>query len=270
MKLGITGGNGFLGKHLQLALKREGFFYELLDDYGRLEDAAAVSRFVEGKSVIIHLAGRNKGTDAEVCQANVVGTQILLSAIEEIHAEVTVIFASSTQVYISESYYGLTKKIAESLIKHYSQRSHRRIRGVILRFTNLYGPGGKPFYNSVIATFIRQIHSRSPVTLSGNGGEKRDFLYVADAVTAILKSIEYSQKKRYSTFDICSGKKYSLNSVLGILSRYVSKKPEIIRGNEVQKEWLFRADPAKAEKELGWKPGISIEKGISQIMTYEN
>lgn len=270
MKIGITGGNGFLGKHLLLALKSEGFSYELLEDYGRLEDVSAVRHFVEGKSLIIHLAGRNKGTDAELCQANVVGTQNLLTAIEGVQAHITVIFASSTQVYLSASYYGLTKKIAESLIKYYSYRSHRRIRGVVLRFTNLYGPGGKPFYNSVIATFVKQIREKSPVTLSGDGGETRDFLYVADAVAAILKSIEYSQKKQFSMFDICSGKRYSLNSILGILSHYVSKKPEIIRGNELQRDWVFRASPEKAEKELGWKPETSLEKGISQVITYEN
>ena len=134
---------------------------------------------------------------------NVLGTLNLLES-SRINKIKKIVFASSSAPLgnvnetISESLpvkplspYGSSKASAESYFSSYF--NSYGISSVILRFSNIYGPGSF-FKSSVIAKFIKQIFNQSEIIIFGNGNQSRDFLYIDDVTSAIVKAIKYKQE----------------------------------------------------------------------------
>lgn len=269
MKIGITGGKGFLGSHLIAALQKGRYQFELFEAYGiSILDKKAMEKFVKEKDVIIHLAGKNRGDPYAMYQANLLGTLVLLESIREHSPDTAIIFASSVQVYVKDSLYGLSKKQAEELF-HFFSISYD-VKCIILRFTNLYGIHGRPFYNSVISTFVYLVKTGKKITINGDGRTKRDYLHVQDAVSAILRSLNYKMLEKHVAFDICSGRKYSLNHILKILRSVTGNIIEVSYEKSSQNPWRFRANSERAKRLLGWKPEVSLNDGLRQLMKDEN
>lgn len=269
MKIGITGGKGFLGSHVSPVLQEKGYKLDFFENYGSsIENEGAMRRFVKGKDVIIHLAGKNKGSNSAIFRVNVLGTQELLSAIHESSSGAKIIFASSVQAYLDGSFYGLTKKLAENIFRFYAINYH--IPCIALRFTNLYGPNGKPFYNSVIATFVHQLKSGTELTVEGDGEEMRDYLYIEDAVDAIVKAVDYKMSERFVTLDVCSGKKYSLKQIVGLLKEKSGLSVSVKYKKKDQNPWRFRVDIKNIQTTLNWAPKVSLAEGIERMLKNEN
>lgn len=269
MKIGITGGKGFIGSHLVPVLRKLGHQCELFEEFGaRIEDEVAMRRFVKGKNVVIHLAGKNKGSNEELLKVNVLGTQILLSAVQEISPATRIIFASTVQVYLEDSFYGFSKQLAENILQFYA--SAHEISSISLRFTNLYGFGGKPFYNSVIATFIYQLKSGKSITINGDGSDKRDYLFVEDAVSAIVSTVNCVSTDCFLVLDICSGKKYSLLHIVNILKKYWPTGIKVLTNKQFSTSWKFRLSNKRAMKVLSWEPKVPLEEGMMRLIKNEN
>ena len=185
MKVAITGASGFVGSYLLEALRKEKITFATFNhkkhDLFRPE---TLRDLVKDKDVIIHLAGVNRDDDlTNITKVNVLGTKGLLDAMLMYSPLAKLIFISSFQAYLQENIYGASKRNAEELIESYVNRS--KLTAIILRFTNMYGPGSKPFYNSVIATFAHQIQKGEPIVINGDGEQKRDYLYITDGANAI-------------------------------------------------------------------------------------
>ncbi len=286
LNIAVTGGDGFLGSYLVNALQKKGIFPHLFDiNKNSLFDIETMKDFVKEKDIIFHLAGANRDTDSNLVKVNTLGTMGLLEAMVK-HGKkgAKIIFASSFQVYkptkedspVDEnttpsptSVYGISKYSAEKLIVNYSET--KDIKGIVFRFSNLYGAGGKPFYNSVIATFLELIKEGKVLTINGSGEQKRDFLFVADAVDALLKVIDYSPE-RLEIFNICSGKLTSLNEIIDFLKMPVKDKKIEVSYNKDGKEELFflRGDNQKAQKILNWRPKADIKEEIKNIYESQN
>lgn len=204
MNIVITGATGFLGKHLVEELRTKNLKYSIFDrKKHNLLKPDTLADLIKDKDIIIHLAGINIGTHHKIMSVNVLGTLMLLEAMVKYAPHSKIIFASTFQVYLQDSLYGLSKKFAEDIIKYYV--SMHKIKASILRLTNIYGPGCKPFYNSVIATFIDEIKHNKPIFIYGDDTRKRDYLYVEDAVDAIVKAV-FFDPTGIEYFDICSGR----------------------------------------------------------------
>lgn len=263
--IGITGGTGFLGKHLANRLKEEKINYEVLDrNKYDLCDPASLKIFVENKNVIIHLAAQSMGTTDELVRVNVLGTACLLEAISLYGPFTKFIFISSVQVYLKNKMYGLTKRIGEELVEYFDKQE--KIDAVILRVTNLYGLGCKPFYNSAITTFMHQAIKGEEIVINGSGDQERDYLYVSDSVDAIMKAIIIPSKE-VLYLDICSDVKQSLNGVLDII-RSVYKKGIKVRYNKnvIDIPWEFNISSNEAKQVLNWVPKVTFKKGIETTM----
>lgn len=262
MKIGITGADGFIGTHLVRRLKQEKIPYQVLDrTRHNLLDPKALRDFVETCDTIIHLAAKNKDNNENIIRINTLGTASLLEAIENYSPNKKVILMSSFQVYSEKSLYGLSKRLAEGLIEYYTK--HYSFNGIILRVSNVYGPGCKPFYNSAISTFIHLIKKNKPLKVNGDGSQRRDYLFVDDVINAIIKSIKTKQKNKIEYYDICSGRLTSLKEIISNLEKITGRKVNVdfntsaFEGFEI-KERNYR----KAEKLLNWKPKISLEEGL--------
>ena len=262
MTIGITGGSGFLGQVVIKKLKDGKIDFSLLESDITNSD---LKNFVQGNDAIIHLAGVNRGEDNDIYKVNTLGTTRLLKACKNFAKDTKIIFASSFQVYLKESFYGKTKKQAEEEIEEFVNKSD--LKGTILRISNIYGPKGKPFYNSAIATFIYQIKNGGRVLINGDGEQKRDFIYVDDVSEAFVKALRFKQTGPFEIFDICSGKETSLNDILKMLKRVSGKKFEVIyKKSKNEKDWPTKGKNfEKAKKLLNWEPNIDIEEGLYKI-----
>lgn len=272
LKVAITGANGFLGRHLVRKLKKDAKFQ--LKFFNRekqnILDYKTLKSFVCGSDIIIHLAGVNRDKEVNFLRINTLGTQSILEAIKTYSPLSRLIFISTFQIYQPNNMYAFSKLFAEKLIQYYCEKLH--LKSTILRISNIYGPGCRPFYNSVIATFVEQIKNEQPLNITGNGEQKRDYIYVKDVVRAIEKAIDFDQVEPISFFNIASNNLVTLNEIISVLKKNYSDKI-IIKYNkseESNNELSFTKDISETSNKLKWKPLISIEEGLKLAVESKN
>ncbi|MBZ9753156.1 NAD-dependent epimerase/dehydratase family protein [Deinococcus sp. HMF7604] len=158
MKVAVTGARGMLGTHLRAYLRAFDDVEVLPID--REEFAGDLNQVLRGCDVIFHLAGMNRGDEQEVARTNVALTERLTTALEEVGSRAHVLFSSSTHVE-RDTPYGQSKRRSAESLGAWAGRSGGRFTNVIL--PGVFGEGGKPFYNSVVATFCHQLaHGEEP------------------------------------------------------------------------------------------------------------
>jgi len=197
MKIGVTGSNGFIGKHLIAALKDRKnvkLSYFDLPEYNLL-NLDSVKNFVVGKDVIVHAAAVNRGSNLDIVAGSVVAAYNLISAIKKSGRKTKLIFLSSIQAE-TDTIYGLSKKLTEIMLQDFSREYQTPI--TIFRLTNVFGEGCRPFYNSVIATLSYQIANNKKLTIS-DINKKINFIYVKDVVSIILREV-FARRKQHFYF----------------------------------------------------------------------
>jgi UDP-glucose 4-epimerase len=275
MKAVITGSSGFIGSHLIHALKQLKTIEVCPFQQGvySLFDPDTLKPLLKKSRIVYHLAGANRAAPHELMGVNVIGTLNMLEAMRQVaDADVRLVFLSSFQVYrptpepvmVDESFprepeslYGVSKKMAEELISFYGLPS------IIFRPSNIYGPGCRPYYNSVISTFCDLMVKGKPLTLNGTGEQARDFIYVSDVVKAMVQAAEY-QVSGVEVFNLCSGKLISLNEVIDALTDIAGRKSEIVK-NAVPQDYRFlRGSSRKAKREFNWSPKVGLREGLKK------
>lgn len=154
MRIGITGARGLLGTHLHAYLHGQPGVEVRAGGREIYADQAALREFVDGCDAIVHLAGMNRGDDAELARTNVRLCEDLVTALEAAKAAPHVLFSSSTHID-RDSAYGASKRQAAQVLRDWAQRSGGAFTNVIL--PGVFGEGGRPFYNSVVSTFCSQL-----------------------------------------------------------------------------------------------------------------
>jgi UDP-2-acetamido-2,6-beta-L-arabino-hexul-4-ose reductase len=173
MMIGITGWEGFIGSYLKNTLQ-DPILFE-----GDLKNLEAVKSFTQKCDRIYHLAGLNREKEGIILSNNLVATGNLVLSLKLQRRDPELIFLSSNQVeWNPDSEYGLAKNIEESIIK-------LTRNWCIYRVPNVFGPGGQPFYNSVVATFAYQISHNLEVTIN-DPASTREFIYVEDLIAELL------------------------------------------------------------------------------------
>lgn len=265
-KIVITGAQGFLGTHVAMTLKKDGYAVVVFDKKKHdLLYPESMKDLLHGASTIVHLAGANRDNNIVLCQTNTLGTIGLLDAVATYAPGAKIIFASTFQVFDPQSFYGLTKKCAEDFIMQYAQK--KVVKGIIFRIANIYGPGCRPFYNSVIATFAHLIKQNKVLNINGNGKQLRDYIYVSDVVAAIKKAIELPMKQHSYTFDICSGELLSLNDIISSMRNVTAETIKVqYNSNNQEGPAYSKKDYSQAQQILGWKPSVSFQDGIKTVI----
>lgn len=185
-KVGITGQNGFVGKHLfnYLALQEEIQLVEFQRDF--FEKTIALEAFVKECDVIVHLAALNRHESEQVIYDTNVGlVKQLIAACEATDATPWIFISSSTQES-SDNLYGNSKKEGRELLGAWAAKSGGKTTGMLI--PNVFGPFGKPFYNSVTATFCHQIARGEDPTVINDGTLK--MIYINELIQAIYTLIK--------------------------------------------------------------------------------
>lgn len=186
IKIGITGQNGFIGRYLINTLTYLHEYFEIIDfkrDYFNEQDK--MYAFVRECNVIVHLAGINRHNNEKfMYQTNISLAENIIEACELTNSKPHIIFSSSTQENKFNSY-GKSKKAAHQLFSKWSKRTKTPFTGYII--PNVYGPFGKPNYNSVVATFCDQLANEKQPEVHNDS--KLNLIYVGELVDVIVNKI---------------------------------------------------------------------------------
>ncbi len=162
IKIGITGQEGFIGKHLYNTLGLSNDTFVRVDfNKNNFNSPALLDEFVKQCDVIVHLAAKNRHNDPEVIyNTNIELVNKLISSFENTKSKPHVIFSSSTQEE-KENSYGKSKKNGRILLENWAKLNNSKFSGLII--PNVFGAFGNPYYNSVVATFCHQLtHNETP------------------------------------------------------------------------------------------------------------
>ena len=217
----ITGGAGFLGHHLCRALAREGHQLKVIDlkenpefptIIADVRSAEAMLTHIRDADAVFHLAalieaGESVKFPQRFVDANISATVNILEAMRQ-NGISQFLFSSSAAVYgdpvrtpiqeddrtLPVNPYGMTKLAMEGLVSSYV-KSHG-FTGIGLRYFNLYGPEElhEPETHA-IPRFIDQIRHQQPVTVYGDGGHVRDFIYIDDVVRGHIQALAVLQQQ---------------------------------------------------------------------------
>jgi len=281
IKIAITGSSGFVGQHLIKRLQKEGnvdlqLFDHKKNDFFRKETLFSL---VKDCDYCYHLAGVSDSKTNGLFKINVLATLNLLSVIARTNPKCKLIFPSSFSVYKSleeprkiressilfpRNRYGLSKMLAEKVIIYFSKK--RRVNSVILRISNIYGPGMQPDKHSVIATFLNNLKKGKVLTVKGSGKQTRDFIFIDDVVEAMLSARQVSNS--CEIINICSGKSISINRLISLLEKVTNKKANVVYVNKDLKPNYWLGDNSYAARVLNWRPSTNFLRGL--FLTFNN
>ena len=195
-KIGITGQSGFIGTHLYNTL---GLFPE---KYKRIEchneyftNPEQLKEFICQCDVIVHLAALNRHNDPNmIYYTNVDLVKKLIAAMNAAHVRPHVLFSSSTQED-RDNPYGKSKQLGRELLASWAEEHGGQFTGLVI--PNVYGPFGRPNYNSVVATFCHQLTHGGFPEIHVDGQMK--LIYVGELVKEIINQIEMHKESDHTT-----------------------------------------------------------------------
>lgn len=168
MKVGITGGDGFIGWHLRCYLKTRADVEEVrIAGRETFANADKLRDFTAGLDLVVHLAGVNRASEKDLLSQNISLAESLVSALEASGTIPSIIYSSSTQAIQPQTAYGRGKAEASQRFMAWSQNTGGRFLELIV--PHVFGEYGRPHYNSAIATFCHQIARGQEPSITGDG-----------------------------------------------------------------------------------------------------
>lgn len=216
IKVGITGQNGFIGKHLiKHLLLQKNLFEIVIFENNFFENIDSLNQFVAKCDVIIHLAAMNRHTDSQVIfDTNILLVKKLVESLKKTQSKAHVIISSSTQEE-QDNLYGKSKKEGRNLLINWANKSGGKVSGLII--PNVFGPFCKPNYNSVIATFCYKLtHKETPNIINDSSVS---LIYVDDLVKKIISIINNPSLGLNSTY-IDATKTIKVSEILEKLNNF--------------------------------------------------
>ena len=294
----VTGGAGFIGSYAVDALLQRGYEVRVIDDlsHGRRQNLehhsgnaklslevldirklSPESPIFRGAKYVLHFGGIGDIVPSidkpqEYLSVNVMGTVHVLEAARQAHVR-KFVYAASSSCYgkdaptptdesagISPEYpYALSKYMGEQAVRHW-----QKVYGlptVSIRIFNAYGPRSRTTgaYGAVFKVFLAQKLAGKPYTVVGDGTQRRDFVYVTDVANAFVLAAE--SERENAVYNLGAGDPQTVNKLVQLLRGQVVHLPK--RPGEPDCTW---ADISRIQRELGWSPQVSFEKGVDEML----
>jgi UDP-glucose 4-epimerase len=282
MKILVTGALGFVGKNLCKRLIEQGHDVIGLDNYeiGKTTDEVEGVKYIpwdieqieylkgDGIDLCFHLAALSRiqpsfEQPSETFRVNTRGTEAVCEWARQFNIKVVYSGSSSQWHDPFQSPYAMYKKLGEDVCKMYKKIYNLNVE--IARFYNVFGPGeivdGK--WAAVIGLWRSQIRDGEPLTIVGDGEQRRDFTHIDDIVDALIK-IGFGTESVEDAWELGTGFNYSLNEVADIfIEKFGCEKIYIPqqRGNYQQ---TLRENDLALEK-LDWKPTDRLKEYINGL-----
>jgi UDP-glucose 4-epimerase len=294
----VTGGAGFIGSHMVDLLAAEGFRVHVIDNLtaGRelnlehhrrnpdvvfekkdIRTLAADDRLFRGASYVFHFAGIGDivpsiDRPVDYLSTNVLGTVHVLEAARHAAVEKLVYAASSTCYGLAKELptteaapilpqypYALSKYQGEEAVLHWGEVHRLPVNSI--RIFNAYGMRSRTTgaYGAVFGVFLAQKLAGKPLTIVGDGTQRRDFLYVTDVVRAFYAAAKAGRAQRI--YNLGAGNPQSVNHLASLVGGSRVHIPW--RPGEPECTW---ADITRIQTELGWSPIIHFEDGVKTML----
>jgi nucleoside-diphosphate-sugar epimerase len=300
----VTGGAGFIGSHLTEELVRRGHKVRVADNLstgnrgnlshiegveffeGDLADIAFATRAAAGMDYVLHQAAipsvpRSVNDPIASNRANIDATLNVLVAARDAGVK-RLVFAGSSSEYGDSPTLPKREDMPSSPLSPYALQKvmgtqycqmFTRLYGfetVVIRYFNVFGPRQDPGspYSGVISLFATAlIEGRQPV-IYGDGGQTRDFTYVANVVDGVLRACE-APKAAGEAINVACGTRISLNELLRVMNTVVGTDLQPIyketRAGDVKDS---QADITKARTLLGYSPLVGLEDGLRHTLEW--
>jgi len=301
MKILVTGGAGFIGSHIVDAYINAGHAVVIIDDLstGRIQNVNKNAEFVcaniqdaeveevfqrHAFDVVNHQAAQmdvRRSVEDPVFDArnNVLGFINILQNAVKYGVKKAIFSSSGGAIYGEQDYfpadeehklqpyspYGITKLVGEKYLFFYAL--NYGLKYTALRYANVYGPRQNPFGEAgVVAIFTKMLLENKQPVINGTGEQTRDFVYVKDVVKASLLALEQNNS---NIFNIGTARETTINELYDSLCKAANAASDVKHGPGKEGE-QFRSviSYKKAEKELGWKPYYSLDKGLEETIDY--
>ena len=282
MNVVITGGVGFVGTNLAKRLLDEGHKVMVLDDYsvGKVENQIEGVRYIpmnieqinymSGNEVDVcfHLAALSRiqpsfENPTEFFRVNTSGTEAVCEWARK--GNVKVIYAGSSSQWHDpfQSPYAMYKKLGEDVCKMYKKVFGTDIE--IARFYNVYGPNEitEGRWAAVIGLWRGQVEKNHPITIIGDGKQRRDFTHVDDIVDGLIK-IAFGTEKHEDAWELGTGFNYSLNEVADMFTQKFNCVKVYMTDQKGNYRETKRVND-DAITRLGWAPKDSLKEYIENL-----
>jgi UDP-glucose 4-epimerase len=299
----VTGGCGFIGSHLCEALLARGDRVRILDDLstgklankpaaaelveGDIADPACVARALAGTDGCFHLAAIASVEKANddwlgTHRSNLTGAITVFDAARRAGKArpVPVIYASSAAVYGDNPDIPLTEDSRARPLSAYGADKlgcelHARVASHVhgvptagLRFFNVFGPrqDSTSPYSGVISIFADRLRAGRPIAVFGDGGQTRDFVYVGDAVAALLAAMRVLPEGS-PVFNVCTGRAtsvleiaHTIAALCGVTATIDFQPP---RAGDAR---VSVGDPTRAAAVLGTRAATDLHDGLARTL----
>jgi UDP-glucose 4-epimerase len=295
MKVGVTGGCGFIGSHVVDKLKDAHVDVKIIDAAGRphrddvecaqvdILDQDALDRATRGLDVIFHLAAyadvNNVVADpAGAVALNVLGTTRVLEAARKNELR-RVVLASTVWVYgaareerVDErscfdpaltGHVYTTTKIASEMLCHDYQTLFK-VPFTVLRYGIPYGPRMRP--SLVIPIFIRKAMNGEPMTVAGDGSQHRKFVYVEDLAEAHVLAL--APEAENQTYNIDGSEEVTILRIAETVHKLVGGKGIEFVPARAGDYGGKQVSSAKAAREIGWTPKVDFATGMERTVQW--
>ena len=289
----VTGGAGFIGSHIVEKLKRLDHMVVVIDnEYSDndnfhwrkdtlnvnidITDYKALKKAFTGADYIFHCAAEARIGPAienpvNAVNINTIGTCNVLQCAREVKAKKVLYSSTSSGYGLNEAPnietqpddclnpYSVSKIAGEKLCKMYTDLYG--LNTIIFRYFNVFGERAprKGQYAPVTGIFLRQKAAGEPLTIVGDGEQRRDYIYVKDVANAnVMAAISNPDDDAYGqVYNVGSGKNYSVNEIASFISDDTINIPPRI--GEARNS-LANID--KIQKTFAWKPEVDVEQWI--------
>ena len=289
----VTGGAGFIGSHIVEKLKRLDHMVVVIDnEYSDndnfhwrkdtlnvnidITDYKALKKAFTGADYIFHCAAEARIGPAienpvNALNINTIGTCNVLQCAREVKAKKVLYSSTSSGYGLNEAPnietqpddclnpYSVSKIAGEKLCKMYTDLYC--LNTIIFRYFNVFGERAprKGQYAPVTGIFLRQKAAGEPLTIVGDGEQRRDYIYVKDVANAnVMAAISNPDDDAYGqVYNVGSGKNYSVNEIASFISDDTINIPPRI--GEARNS-LANID--KIKKTFAWKPEVDVEEWI--------